>query len=288
MTAPLLSPERSRELEILRRRAYGPEADIVLDPAAQQRLRELEDLARRAMAAPDSTEERGRDQPGADDAAGVALGGAASAAPAPEGAARDMPAPGDARSRRDPAERSATDDPRADSPVKVRRSGWKRIPLWTVTAVAGIAIGLAVGLTWPTDSEPPPDLTLGIDPNGGDRGAGFAENLDYWGVDQGSVVPHESFDVIQVWTAFGVDGSRCLLLSHDGSFLSATCTGAGLDPVLDFTVFDGMSLDLDESLPVGTVIRFLGHEGSVDVWVRPPGGQSPSASSIADSRPSAA
>lgn len=279
MTAPLLSPERSRELEMLRRRAYGPEADIVLDPAAQQRLRELEDLARRAIAAPDSTEERGTGEPGTDDAAGMALEGASAATPAAEGSSRDLSAP---------AERSATDDPRADSPVKVRRSGWKRIPLWTVTAVAGIAIGLAAGLTLPTDSEPPPDLTLGIDPNGGDRGAGFAENLDYWGVDQGSVVPHESFDVIQVWTAFGVDGSRCLLLSHDGSFLSATCTGAGLDPVLDFTVFDGMSLDLDESLPVGTVIRFLGHEGSVDVWVRPPGGQSPSASSIADSRPSAA
>jgi hypothetical protein len=264
MTAPSLSPERSEELELLRRRAYGPGADITHDPAAQQRLRELEDLARHA---------------------GVAAEPAADAASAAGVAAEPPPtAPESARS--DDSSDEPASEARPLAAATKRRAAWKRIPVWAVTAVLGIALGLGVGLTWPTDSGPSPDLTLGIDPDGGERGAGFAENLHYWGVDEGSLVPHESYDVIQVWTAFAVDGSRCLLLSHDGSFLSATCTGAGLDPVLDFTVYDGLSLDLDDSLPVGTVIRFLGHEGSVDVWVRPPGGQAPSASSSATSRPS--
>lgn len=270
MAAPSLSPERSRELELLRRRAYGPDADIVLDPAAQQRLRELEDLARGPAADADGGVEPTTPRAGESDGA--------SAAPAAAGAGADAVA-SDGRT-------AATEPP----PVAVNapRSGWRRIPLWGVTALAGIAVGLAIGLTWPADSGPPPDLTLGIDPGGGERGAGFAENLDYWGVDEGTLVPHESYDVIQVWTALGIDGARCLLLSHDGTFLSATCTGSGLDPVLDFTVYDGISLDMEEPPPVGTVIRFVGHEGSVDVWVRMPGGQRPEATSSAASRASLA
>ncbi len=46
------SHEGSRELAALRRRAYGPDADIQSDPAAVRRLSELEDLARRVPATP--------------------------------------------------------------------------------------------------------------------------------------------------------------------------------------------------------------------------------------------
>lgn len=270
MDAPSMSPERSIELAALRRRAYGPDADIGRDPVAQQRLRELEDLARPPVErsvepiAPEPA------PPAADDAP-----------VRPSDAALDDATTTDATP--EPAERTDAAPPAAPSV----RPWWRRVPLWSVTAVAGIALGAAIGLTWPGDDGPPPDLTLGIDPSGGERGAGFTENLDYWGVQPGTVVPHEGYDTIQVWTALGIDESRCLLLSHDGSFLSATCTGAGLDPVLDFTIYDGMSLDLETPLPVGTVIRFVGHEGSVDVWVRPPGGQMPESISSSADRPSA-
>ncbi|MGN8552786.1 UNVERIFIED_CONTAM: hypothetical protein OHV15_09395 [Microbacterium sp. SLM126] len=272
MDAPPLSPERSIELAALRRRAYGPDADIGLDPIALQRLSELEELARPPV------ESRG------DSLESVAAEAAS-------------PAEGDAIAR--PAHRepdaSATaiiehppSEGKDSAPVvPPDRPWWRRIPLWGATAVVGIVLGAAIGFTWPNDDGPPPDVTLGVDPNGGERGAGFTENLDYWGVNPGTVVPHEGYDVIQVWTALGIDESRCLLLSHDGSFLSATCTGAGLDPVLDFTIYDGLSLDLETPLPVGTVIRFVGHEGSVDVWVRPPGGQVPEAISSSADRPSA-
>lgn len=265
-----MSPERSSELAALRRRAYGPSADIALDPAAQQRLSELEELARPPLVPPAETLDP----------------------LTPEfDRADDAEAPGAGRHRlpgADPTSLAAelTDASPAAPPAD--RPWWRRIPLWSVTAVIGIAVGAAIALTWPNDDAPPPDLTLGIDPGGGERGAGFAENLDYWGVDPGTVVPHEGYDAIEVWTARGVDESRCLLLSHEGAFLSATCTGAGLDPVLDFTVYDGMSLDLETPLPVGTIIRFVGHEGSVDVWVRPPGGQAPEANSSSADRPSRA
>ncbi|KRB38106.1 hypothetical protein [Microbacterium sp. Root180] len=273
MDAPPLSPERSIELAALRRRAYGPDADIGLDPIALQRLSELEELARPPV------ESRGDPADPVD--------------PAPASSAEDDALAPPARPARDaPGARIVEPAPAAGTEVASPvvppdRPWWRRIPLWGATAVVGIVLGAAIGFTWPNGDGPPPDVTLGVDPNGGERGAGFTENLDYWGVNPGTVVPHEGYDVIQVWTALGIDESRCLLLSHDGSFLSATCTGAGLDPVLDFTIYDGLSLDLETPLPVGTVIRFVGHEGSVDVWVRPPGGQVPEAISSSADRPSA-
>jgi hypothetical protein len=261
MDASSLTAARSRELADLRRRAYGPNADIDSDPAAQRRLHELEELARPSASEPPSRPDRLREghRRGSDPddaAAGESSGAQASVALESDPGAVDG---------------GAADTPEAAAPATARR-WWQRVPLWAVTAVAGIAVGLAAGLTWPTDSEPPPDLTLDVAPGGGERGAGFTENLNYWGVDPGSVVPHEQFDVIQVWTARAVDESRCVLLSHDGGFLSATCSGGGLDPVLDFTVYDGMSLEFDEPLPIGTVIRFVGRSGHVDVWVSAPGG----------------
>lgn len=274
-----MSPERSTELAALRRRAYGPDADIARDPAAQQRLRELEELARPPETPVDIPDTAPETAPAPQTGAAVVADADASARPSrpsPDGEPGDAGLP--------------DGSPPVPAPARAgrERSWWRRIPLWAVTAIVGVAVGAAIGLTWPDDSEPPPDLTLGVDPSGGERGAGFTENLDYWGVDAGTVVPHEGFDTIQVWTALGIDESRCLLLSHEGSFLSATCTGAGLDPVLDFTIYDGISLELQTELPVGTIIRFVGHEGSVDVWVRPPGGQAPEASSATADRPSAA
>lgn len=254
MDAPPLSPARSQELADLRRRAYGPNADIQRDPIAQRRLYELEQLARPAADEPVHESEVARQEvlppPGVGDEAS------------------------DSPDSTEPEPSVAVEEAAVAPPATAaRRSWWRRIPLWAVAAVVGLGVGLALGLSWPTSSEPPPDLTLDVEPGGGEKGAGFRENLDYWGVDPSTVVPHEPFDAIQVWTARAVDESRCLLLSFDGGFLSATCSGAGLDPVLDFTVYDGMSLELETPLPIGTVIRFVGREGHVDVWVSVPGGQ---------------
>lgn len=289
MDAPSLSPERSRELADLRRRAYGPHADIQRDPAAQRRLSELEELARIPSA--DPAPAQGVPEP---------------APPEPDLAdfeplaRRPMTEPPDRVEAHDRAEASAlpiAEEERpspeaAESAATVtaarKRAWWRRIPLWSVTALAGIAAGIAIGLAWPTDSEPPPTVTLDVDPGGGERGAGFAENLDYWGIVPGTLVPYEAFDVLQVWTGRSIDDSRCLMLSHEGGFLSATCGGAGLDPVLDFTVYDGMSLELDVPLPVGTVIRLVGRDGHVDVWVSVPGGQAGDAAATTSSRDSAA
>lgn len=277
-----LSPssfEHSQELAELRRRAYGPNADIGQEVPAQRRLRELEadershhdvPASHRPPAAvpvpaadmPQSTSGFAHDRPHVHSPAPAEL--------APDGGTGDENAAALAGSRS-----------RGDArPVR------RRIPLWAVAAVAGVVAGVTIGVLVPTDSAPPPDLTLRIAAEGGPRGAGFEGNLDYWGIATDDLRAHEPFDVIDVWTAERSDGSRCVVLSYEGEFLSASCAGTDLMPVLDFTVYDGMSLALEDPLEVGTVIRFVGGaaDSDVQVWVRAPQGD-PAASSSSASRP---
>ena len=258
MDAPSLPAARSKELADLRRRAYGPNADIDSDPAAQRRLHELEELARSSASEALSRPDRHRD----DHRQGSSTDGAAAAHSEAQASVALESAP------------EAPDETVADvagpaAPTPARR-WWQRVPLWAVTAVAGIAVGLAAGLTWPTDSEPPPDLTLDVAPGGGERGAGFTENLNYWGVDPGSVVPHEQFDVIQVWTARAVDESRCVLLSHDGGFLSATCSGGGLDPNVAARLFEPFLSTKDGGMGLGlSICRTIIEAQGGRIWAEP-------------------
>lgn len=117
------------ELQALRRRAYGPDADIHDDPAAAARLAELEELRRPAL------------PPAADQAT--------TATPAPSG-------PADAQQSAEPAE-----------PEPAEGAGpWlpPRIPAlakaaWAVSVVAAAAI--AASVTWGLASIPPVSTTTG-------------------------------------------------------------------------------------------------------------------------------
>ena len=165
MDAPSLTAARSKELADLRRRAYGPHADIESDPAAQRRLHELEELARPPVVADAARLERTADVRRREP---VATGG-------PEGERAEAEASVAPTSMTGVAVADAAEP----APSGPRRPWWRRVPLWAVTAALGVALGVAIGIAWPTDSEPPPDLVLDVEPGGGERGAGFTENLDY-------------------------------------------------------------------------------------------------------------
>src|SRR4051794_6575635 len=191
MDAPSPTPERSRELADLRRRAYGPDADIQRDPSAVLRLNELEDLVRET---PDAV---------VDSLPGV-------------GGEEDLD--------EEPAPAAAPPAPIPETP----RRGRSRIPKWSIAAIAAVA-GIVIGASalWliqrSTSMEAPPDLTLKPTASGSSRGPGFAQNLDFWGVDRGTVAAYEPFDSIGVWTALSNDGSRCIVLSSEGQIFTATC-----------------------------------------------------------------
>ncbi|MET0811609.1 MAG: hypothetical protein ABWY03_01055, partial [Microbacterium sp.] len=129
-----MNSEQSEELRMLRARAFGPSSDIHDDPAALQRLRELEDLARdRAEpAAP-----RDLDEPGSPPAVDGEPGPVVAAEPEPE------PQP--------------EADPRAAALGTLRRRA-----LWagSIVATAVVAVAVTVAAT-PIISVPqPPEARL--------------------------------------------------------------------------------------------------------------------------------
>jgi hypothetical protein len=254
MDAPSPTPERSRELADLRQRAYGPDADIQSDPDAVRRLSELEELVRDPVPPehPVAAEPAPPEQ-------SVSPDGDASAHTIDE----EMPA-------------AAVGDPGAADHSNTARPGrWRRVPLWTVGAiclVAGIVIGVGALLLWPkpASTDAAPDLTLGLASQTVERAPGFTQNLDYWGVQHGSVVAYDSFGSIGVWAARGQEESRCVMLSAQGQIFAAACAAKGLDPVFDFTVHDNLPVTYDgRPLPEGSVVRFIARTGGIDVWVRP-------------------
>jgi hypothetical protein len=266
----------STELAALRRRAYGPDADIGADPAAQRRLAELEQLVR-----VDDVEDTERDDSAASVPARHAAASPASSAGSQPSASPSDPQPRDRRR----ATRIALF---AAAVVGVLGVGLVLgVALGGLLGLgAGIGVGSGVGLTEPAGTDQadapnaaaplgsPPDLSLGIAARAGERGAGWASSLEVWGVMAGTMMPHESFGDLDLWTASGVSGSRCLVFSLDGRVVTAECAGGNFDPVFDVTLGDRTrSISFGSALPDGTVIRFVARSDAVDVWIREPAGQ---------------
>ncbi len=266
MDAPSPAAERRRELADLRRRAYGPDADIHGDPDALARLNELEDLERAhpAPATDSSLSSREQYAPGSGGASSTTLHPPTTPT-TPTTAVVDALSPVVA----------AAHSPELTSPRE--RRWWRRIPVWAVVAVSlvvGLVLGIsAVALSHPSDAaDPDPDLTLAQTSLPAPRTTGFAQNLAYWGVDPSTVVSYEPFDSIHVWTGRRSDGSRCILLSPGGKIFTASCAASGLDPILDFIVHTNVPVSFEGNvLPEGSVIRFLARPRGVDVWARKSG-----------------
>ncbi|WP_137844866.1 hypothetical protein [Microbacterium sp. 2FI] len=267
------------ELSALRRRAYGPDADIATDPVAQSRLAELEQLL------------RGDDGEEAD--------------PGDGDSAADHPADGTPKAQVSDGSRASDSDASDVHPYRRTRS--QRIAAFVVAGVVVLVVGIGVGIALGgffgigagigsgsgvglgaepeagEQADPPsaaaplgsaPDLTLGIASRAGERGAGWASSLEVWGVMAGTMMPHESFGNLDLWTATGASGSRCLVFSLEGRVVTAECAGGNFDPVFDVTLGDRTrSISFDPSLPDGTVIRFVARTDVVEVWVREPVGQ---------------
>lgn len=236
MDAPALSAERRQELDELRSRAYGPDADIHSDEDALARLIELEELAR---------------LDGPDAAPDVVIGPSATGAVAlsPDGpTAVILDDEGDA----------AAPTPGGDAP----RRWWRRIPLWAYIAGA-LAVGLALGLVVPPLLPPHPTTTL-------QRVAVEGAPLDFqmYGIPASSPVRYESFHNLEVWSAQTAEGSTCIVVTTDaGEWIGAGCAPEPLDAIADVTFFAGMRPIDGLDLPEGSVVRFIVRGDVMEVWI---------------------
>ncbi|GAA2990677.1 hypothetical protein JOD63_001071 [Microbacterium terrae] len=272
MDAAARTPERSdddsaRELDRLRRRAYGPDADITADAAAQFRLAQLE-AARRAPPGPLEDDRSASPPP-------------TTAAPS-EGAA---PSAGHVDSTASPDAAPQARGPHAAAPHRSRKRA--RVGMLIAAGAVLFTLGITIGVFWPTSSDNPddtPDAVLDISSDPQPWRDQWDRALDFWGLTAGSMVPYEQFAGLGVWTGHAAGDARCLVLTQEEAIVTATCASAGLDPIFDLTVGRDVAADSGTGLPEGTVLRFRADDGEVAVWVRQPAGQvgesAPSSSAV--------
>ncbi|WP_106815111.1 hypothetical protein [Microbacterium timonense] len=251
----LAEPEQlaeADELALLRRRAYGPDADIGGDEAAQARLAELEDIHRRRL----------------DRAAPPAADSADPPRPAP--AALDMPVSGRPPTVAAPARLDRADDRR------------RRRPRWTLRAGAVAALALvaaqAASLAG-SPVEPVPtaaaagtaaDVVLLRVPGGGEPADPHA-TLDRLGLAADQLRRYESLDGLAVWGGRSRFGTMCLLVADPAKGIGE---GTGAEGCAPYGAMAPAELLVSDSSS-GGLIRLVLQSDHVDVYVYGPPQRAP-------------
>lgn len=242
MDAPALTPDEARELEGLRRKAYGPAGDIA--PGEFARLEQLEAAARPASPLPVIAETT------VDASPAVRARFEASAVPELHDAEPD-PLP-------DPETFDATvESGTLGAAPLVRRRRTRRLAV----AAAAVAVVVTV-LAWGVEqfTGPRADLALGMiateedpRPAGGQLGM-----LGSYDIDLDTIQQYESHRTLTTWSASARSGLRCLVIDA-GSYgvVGVSCTPRGLDPSVDITIWQGMPDTIVGDLPSGSVIRYV-------------------------------
>ncbi len=174
-----MTPESSRELADLRRRAYGPDADILGDPDAVRRLRELES----------------QDRP---DEPVVPAQGTVASAEAPDAPSATAALP----------PRSA-----AETPSAAAGRPHRRVPVWATITAVGI-VGLIVGMAISASIAPRADATLKpLDHMQVDLEDDWLLSISQWMTADAKPTQHEPFHKLQVLSATSKEGTSCLVVT---------------------------------------------------------------------------
>ena len=266
----------SDELERLRRRAYGPGADIAGDAVAQARLSELETAQRR--------------QP-----TSVVDAGAWTAAPMLERVRVFEPAerPTDGREH-EPTKRdsvvgqSPTGGEQADGLARggaaipwppaaletqlggPRKERGRHILPWVISAggvlVAAIAIG---GLVLNEASELQPVARLTPQADSAEEAIPIDEEIARkWQVMDADFVWHGSYGAAEIWSATTAGPKQCLAVVVLGGTWKFNCTPPTIDTIADLDINPNLVPPAPSGEPASN-IRFVLHDGVVDVYLVP-------------------
>ena len=229
----LVAPStRADELAALRRRAYGPDADIQDDPRALARLAELE----RAIAPVASAQP---DEPATDEA----------------------PAPA----------RSAGQKPFAP-PTSHPTGRWRNaIAVVAVTAsvIAAIALG-ALAFERVNRPQPVARFPALAEPSQGTAfPLPYPELLREFDFRQPFYVPHGEYGALDMWSATGPRGRQCLIVSVGGEVPGFACTVRAIETIVDIRSQNSWMPDSPDGGPIpnGSTVRFVLHDGVIDVYV---------------------
>jgi hypothetical protein len=249
------------ELRRLRERAYGPDADIDLDPAAMARLLELEAL--QPAPAPSDVGVSVTESPGADEFAGShsATGSGDSSR-----ADSSSPEPGNETTDAVPSVLRPfgedADDAAHDPPTSHR----KRRTILLATGALVLAALVGAGVTYSALSSHPGSVAVlaptpdAVWPeNFGDRRPGGEVFEEYLGL--------EVYLVPQPWSDTGT--VPCLFVLSDASpssIVTAGCGAGAFAPTAAVQVSNDMSLELLERYPAGSALQFVLDDGRVVVY----------------------
>lgn len=231
-------------MERLRRRAYGPDADIANDASAQARLSELE-----------AAERRGR----------TPVVGAAAASRSPASVA--VPGPellaGSLIADSDPADRGAS------APWWRRR----RILPWAIAAIGVLAAAITIGVSVDDSSEvvdesSEPKPVAQLTPQGTPGNASIPvddQTLGAAGLTVADFVSYGSYGPLQIWSTTKVANNRCIAVVVEEHISVFECTAPSVDTIARFNI----DPDLVPPGPSGELtpyIRFVLHDEVVDVY----------------------
>ncbi|WP_104162506.1 hypothetical protein [Cryobacterium sp. N22] len=239
--------DAERELDELRRRAYGPHPDIQADPAAMARLTELE--AARTASPPDGADaEIGEPAAAGDDAPAADPAGTASGADASDSAAS-----GEGSSR--------------SLWQRLTASRARRGALLASVLVAFLALAYTVaGLVGPH-----PDATVHRIPDEPD--GVVLSMLGFLGTEPEltSIRGYEPYRGFEPWFAVDAQGFQCFMIidRSSGTFDGANCVPPGVDLFADIGAWPLFGDDFMRGLPNGSIIRFHYRGDSVDVFLYP-------------------
>lgn len=255
MDASSIPPELVRELEVLRRRAYGLDADIDADPIALQRLDELE--AALHPPAPFSAAPP-RDEAGS----------------AGRTATRQLMVERPTQAALVVASDEFDDPVRHDSPLRVDR---RQASPFIGTAVAVAAI---IALGWAASAlfTPRGDIVLAATQSTVQERQDLIDQIDLasFGMVGSRLQPFADFRELSVWSATSSSGVTCLLVRSDSDgVFEVGCTPAPLQPSIDLRVGEQVRPELVGDLAMDSVVRFVLRGDEVGVWIADAGGSTP-------------
>lgn len=272
MDAPrgLADFEESDELQRPRRRAYGPDADIAGDAAAQARLSELEATQRRARAPVVDTAAALRAPVTGRVSAPDPLEGprpASTSVPQPVyGAPADREPDGALVAEQDPV--AAPADP---VPIDGARSApwWRRWRLlsWTIVGVAVLAAAIIIVVFVGEDSNQPEPVAQ-LTPQGQPAPASLPpddELLVAYGLTLADFVSYGAYGPLQIWSTTKLENKRCLAEVIEDHISVFECTAPSVDTIADFNI-DPNLLPPTPSGQLSPNVRFVLHDDVVDVY----------------------
>lgn len=270
-----------RELSSLRRRAYGPDADIAGDPTAVARLAQLEasHAARRIRprtSAPAPTPLAFGPHDTAPNHTAAEHNSSEHITPAhtaPQHTAPRDTAPHDTAP---PADRSVPADsaPPENAPTRRLVRAWRRTPRWMLLGL-GLIVGAIIVGVLSTAGSGSFDTTLAPRSDQDTDGRQvFREygSLDYLGVEMDDLTLYDEFRGLDIWTAPSMYGTQCLIITDGGDdrrggLWGGNCTPAGMAPTVDLQNFSAFDHEVFDNLPIGSIVRFVLEDDRVRVSV---------------------